>query len=184
MINLNKEGKIPFYVPDAKEIVALLTAVGILLAGAVMTNEISGRNVTETDSSAVTTDEADSSITCIIEDVGTVQNVDTKPDNLVIADSNGKSSFVYGGSSQEISLRYYVYLKDSNNIVYQFSVTDDVYMAMSRKKGDTISIFSKETLFGNVYYWQGNKLENPLQITESSEQNIIETNTSEKEKLR
>ena len=184
MVNLNKEGKIPFYVPDANEIVVFLTALNVVLTGAVMISRISDKKATETDSSAVTTGGADSSITCIIEDIGTVQNVDTKPDNSIIVDSDGKSSVVYGGSSQETSLSYYVYLKDSNNIVYQFSVTDDVYMAMSHKKGDSITINLKENLFGNTYYWQGNKLENPLQITESSEQNIIETNTAEKEKLR
>ena len=184
MINLNKDDGSAFYIPDAKKIVAFLTALNVVLTGAVMVSRISDKKATETDSSAVTTGGADSSITCIIEDVGTVQNVDTKPDNSIIVDSDGKASIVYSGSSQETSLSYYVYLKDSNNIVYQFSVTDDVYMAMSRKKGDTITIYSKETLFGNVYYWQGNKLENPLQITEISEQNIIETNTAEKEKLR
>lgn len=177
MMNLNKDDeKIPFYVPDAKENVAFITAVGILLTGAVVANELYGRNATETDSSAVTTGGADSSVTCIIEDVGTVQNVDTKPDSRIIVDSDGKSNVVYGGSSQEISLSYYVYLKDSNNAVFQFSVSDDVYAAMSRKIGDTITIRLQENLFGNAYYWQGEKLSHPLQMTESSEQDItVET---------
>ncbi|MDE6679414.1 MAG: hypothetical protein K2K02_10290 [Ruminococcus sp.] len=163
MVNLDKSNKDSIYV-EKNHLIVTITSIG--LTGIILAVVFALTDNTETGRNTVTDSVTDSSVICTVEDVGTVQNVDTKPDNSIIVDSDGKSSVVYGGSSQETSLSYYVYLKDSNNIVYQFSVIDDVYMAMSRKKGDTITIYSKETLFGNTYYWQGNKLENPLKITE------------------
>ncbi len=163
MVNLDKSNKDSIYV-EKNHLIATITSIG--LTGIILAVVFALTDNTETGRNTVTDSVTDSSVICTVEDVGTVQNVDTKPDNSIIVDSDGKSSVVYGGSSQETSLSYYVYLKDSNNIVYQFSVIDDVYMAMSRKKGDTITIYSKETLFGNTYYWQVNKLENPLKITE------------------
>ncbi len=163
--------------PNAKEAIAYSIAIGIVLIGAILVSIISDKNNAETNSSAVVSSETDNSVTCTIEDVGTVQNIDTKPDNRIIVNSDGKSNVVYGGSSQEISLSYYVYLRDSTDAVFQFSVSDDVYAAMSRKKGDTITICSKEDWFGNTYYWQGEKLKNPMQITESKEQNVTETDS-------
>lgn len=135
MVNLDKSNKDSIYV-EKNHLIATITSIG--LTGIILAVVFALTDNTETGRNTVTDSVTDSSINCIVEDVGTVQNVNTK----------------------------YVYLKDSNNIVYQFSVIDDVYMAMSRKKGDTITIYSKETLFGNTYYWQGNKLENPLKITE------------------
>lgn len=162
MINLDKNNN----VPDAKETIAFSIAIGIILIGAILASIMSYKNDTETNSSAAVSSETDNSVTCTIEDVGTVQNIDTKPDNRIIVNSDGKSNVVYGGSSQEISLSYYVYLRDTNDAVFQFSVSDDVYAAMSRKIGDTITIDLKTDLFGSAYYWQGNRLEKPLQITE------------------
>ena len=117
MVNLDKSNKDSIYV-EKNHLIVTITSIG--LTGIILAVVFALTDNTETGRNTVT----DSSINCIVEDVGTVQNVNTK----------------------------YVYLKDNNNIVYQFSVSSDVYVAMSRKKGDTISIFSKETLFGNVYY--------------------------------
>lgn len=153
MVNLDKSNKDSIYV-EKNHLIATITSIG--LTGIILAVVFALTDNTETGRNTVTDSVTDSSINCIVEDVGTVQNVNTK----------------------------YVYLKDNNNIVYQFSVSSDVYVAMSRKKGDNITIDLKEDLFGNAYYWQGEKLRNPLQITESSEQDIIETNTAEKEKLR
>lgn len=155
---------------NEKQVIAVTLASVITFAIAVVFDCYYKKYDSETSSSVVT--ETNNSITCIVEDVGTVQNVDTKPDSRIIVDSDGKSNVVYGGSSQEISLNYYVYLRDNTDAVFQFSVSSDVYAAMSRKKGDTITISLKENLFGNEYYWQGEKLSHPLQMTESSEQNI------------
>lgn len=179
MINLNKDkdDKIPYYVPDTKQIIAYSIAIGIILTGAILASIMSYKNDAETNNSAAVSGKTDNSVVCTIENVGTVQNIDTKPDNRIIVDSDGKSNVVYGGSSQEISLSYYVYLRDTNDTVFQFSVSDDVYAAMSRKIGDTITICSKEDWFGNAYYWQGKKLKNPMQITESKEQNVTATDS-------
>lgn len=155
---------------DKKQIIAITLASVIVLAIGIVISCYIEKYDSETSNSVVT--ETNNSITCIVEDVGKVQNVDTKPDSRIIVDSDGKSNVVYGGSSQEISLSYYVYLKDSNDAVFQFSVSEDVYAAMLRKKGDTITISLKKDWFGNAYYWQGEKLSHPLQMTESSEQNI------------
>lgn len=155
---------------DKKQVIAITLTSIIVLAIAVVFDCYYKKYDSETSNSVVT--ETNNSITCIVEDVGIVQNVDTSPDNYMIVDSDGKANAIYGGSSQKISLSYYVYLKDSNDAVFQFSVSEDVYAAMSHKKGDTITISLKENLFGNSYYWQGEKLSHPLQMTESSEQNI------------
>lgn len=166
MANLNKDDEIPYYPLDKKQIIAFCIAIGIILTGAIAVSIITTKNDTETTSSAVTENVADNSITCIIEDVGTVQDIDTKPDSRIIVDSDGKSNIVYSGSSQKVSQNYYVYLRDTNGAVFQFSVSSDVYAAMSHKTGDTITIYPKETLFGNAYYWQDNELKNPLKISE------------------
>lgn len=166
MVNLNKDDEIPYYPLDKKQIIAFCIAIGIILTGAIAVSIITTKNDTETTGSAVTENVADNSITCIIEDVGTVQDIDTKPDSRIIVDSDGKSNIVYNGSSQEVSQNYYVYLRDTNDAVFQFSVSSDVYAAMSRKTGDTITIYSKETLFGKAYYWQNKELKNPLKISE------------------
>ena len=159
-----KKQLLTYHEIDKKQVIAITLASVITLAIAVVFNYYYEKYDSETNNSVVT--ETNNSITCIVEDVGIVQNVDTKPDNRIIVDSDGKSNVVYGENSQKISLNYYVYLKDSDEIVYQFSIDNDVYAAMSHKKGDTITIYSKETLFGNEYYWQGNELKNPLKITE------------------
>ena len=164
MVQIEKNSKSNKEEITSKQLIAFVLASGITLAVAVAIFSNDKKYDSATSNSVVT--ETDTSVTCIVEDVGTVQNIDTKPDSHTLIDSDGKASIVYGGSSQEISMSYYIYLKDSNYDVFQFSVNNDVYTAMSRKKGDTITIYSKETLFGNVYYWQGNKLENPLKITE------------------
>lgn len=71
----------------------------------------------------------------------------------------------------KMSTSYYVYLKDDEGVTVQFNVTSDVYAAMSHKKGDTITIYSKEGegLLEDIYcwYWEGHRLRNPMKITES-----------------
>lgn len=105
-----KLDEIPYYPLDKKQIIAFCIAIGIILTGAIAVSIITTKNDTETTSSAVTENVADNSITCIIEDVGTVQDIDTKPDSRIIVDSDGKSNIVYSGSSQKVSQNYYVYL--------------------------------------------------------------------------
>lgn len=172
MVNLDKNDKdshdIPYYPITKKEAIALILTAVIMIAGtvAVILLNDSGQKVSDNVSGQKVNNNIISSVTCTVEDTETVQTVDTKPDNHVVVDSDGKSKIIHG-SSQEINRSYYVYLKDSEGDMFQFSVTDDVYAAMSRKKGDIITIDLKKELFGNFYYWKGQRLENPIKITNS-----------------
>lgn len=167
-LDKNNKDKPDTYYLTAKEVIALILTTVIMIAGTVtviLLND-SSQKVSDNVSGQEVNNNIISSVTCTVEDAETVQTVDTKPDNHIVVDSDGKSKIIYD-SSQQISQSYYVYLKDNEGDIFQFSVTDDVYAAMSRKKGDIITIDLKKELFGNFYYWQGQRLENLIKITNS-----------------
>lgn len=169
MVNLDKNDKDNpnTYYLTTKEVIALILMAVIMIAGtvAIILLNDSGQEASDNVSGQEVNNNIISSVTCTVEDTETVQTVDTKPDNHIVVDSDGKSKIIYD-SSQQISQSYYVYLKDNKGDIFQFSVTDDIYAAMSNKKHDTITIDLKKELFRNFYYWQGNRLKPPIKVNE------------------
>jgi len=141
-VNLDKNDKNNISVYNVKNLIAVIAAAGITLAVALALSV--GKNDTETSSVVAESSKTDKSITCTVVDAVAIQDINTKPDSRIAVNSDGKSSIIYGGSSQNVSSSYYVYLEDEDGIVMQFSVEDNVYAAMSYKKGNTITVEPKE----------------------------------------
>ncbi|MDE5557362.1 MAG: hypothetical protein K2J32_06660 [Ruminococcus sp.] len=161
-VNLDKNNKNNVSVYNAKNLIVAIAAAGIAVALSV------GKNDTETNSVVAESSETDNAITCTIVDAVAIQDINTKPDSRIAVNSDGQSSIIYGGSSQDVSNSYYFYLEDEDGIVMQFSVADDVYAAMSYKKGDTITVEPKEYIRVSTYYWNGYRLSNPIKVRENT----------------
>lgn len=165
-VNLDKNDKNNGSVYNVKNLIALIAASGITLAIALA---LSGeKNGAEPSSVAAEISETSKSISCTIVDAVAIQDINTKPDSRIAVNSDGQSSIIYGRSSQKVSSNYYVYLEDEQGVVIQFSVSDDVYAAMSYKKGDTITVEPKEYIGVSTYYWNGYRLSNPIKVSENT----------------